>query len=407
MAALTGDWRDLIVFCAGTPWDGNRFPDQHMAERLAAYGPVLYVDPPISHLSARRSPELAGSLKKPRLRVIAPNLARLTPLVLPGMRRPGMSAVSDLLTRGILRRSVAAMGGSVCAVVVAALDNRFGTCGERLKVLYGTDDFVAGAALMGVPSGRLRRTEARLLREADVVVACSPTLVDKWAAMGCQPRFIPNGVDERLFATTDQAPLPGDVDLPRPIAGFIGHLSERIDLALLEAVADRGCSLLLVGPCQRTFDLRRIDRLLARPNVRWVGAKPFALLPSYLRVIDVGLVPYADSAFNRGSFPLKTLEYLAGGRAAVATDLPAVRWLQTDLITVATGPAAFADAVQSALAAPRPGELTRRRAAFAASHSWSQRAAELAAVLGIEPGGARVSTTAGGGGESRWEGQGG
>jgi teichuronic acid biosynthesis glycosyltransferase TuaH len=229
-------------------------------------------------------------------------------------------------------------------------------------------------------------------------------LVDKWAAMGCQPRFIPNGVDERLFADTDRAPLPDDVHLPRPIAGFIGHLSERIDVALLEAVADRGCSLLLVGPRQRTFDLRRIDTLLARPNVRWVGAKPFASLPSYLRVIDVGLVPYADSAFNRGSFPLKTLEYLAGGRAAVATDLPAVRWLQTDLVTVATKPAAFADAVQSALAAPRPAELTRRRAAFAASHSWSQRAAELAAVLGIEPGAAQVSTTPGGGDASRWEG---
>jgi teichuronic acid biosynthesis glycosyltransferase TuaH len=404
MAALTGDWRDLIVFCAGTSWDGNRFPDQHMAERLAAYAPVLYVDPPISRLTPWRNPELASSLEEPALRLIAPNLARLTPLVLPGMSRPGMSAVSDTLTRRALRRSVAALGGSVRAVVVAALERRFGACGERLKVLYGTDDFVAGAALMGVPSGRLRRTEARLLREADVVVACSPTLVDKWAAMGRQPRFIPNGVDERLFAATDQAPLPDDVDLPRPIAGFIGHLSERIDVALLEAVADRGCSLLLVGPRQLTFDLRRVEGLLARPNVQWVGAKPFASLPSYLRVIDVGLVPYADSTFNRGSFPLKTLEYLAGGRMAVVTDLPAVRWLQTGLITVATGPLAFADAVQSALEAPRPPELARRRMAFAASHSWSRRAAELAAVLGIEPGGAGVPTTAGGGGASRWEG---
>jgi teichuronic acid biosynthesis glycosyltransferase TuaH len=31
-------------------------------------------------------------------------------------------------------------------------------------------------------------------------------------------------------------------------------------------------------------------------------------LPGYLRMMDVGLVPYRDSPFNRGSFPLKTLE---------------------------------------------------------------------------------------------------
>jgi teichuronic acid biosynthesis glycosyltransferase TuaH len=404
IAALPGDWRDLIVFSAGTAWDGIRGTDQHIAERLASYAPVLYVDPPISHMTPRRSPERAGSLKEPRLRPIAPNLARLTPLVLPGVSRPGVSAVTDVLIRRALRRSVAALGGSVRAVVVAAPQRRFGACGERLKVLFGTDDFVAGAELTGLPLGRLRRTEARLLREADVVVASSPTLVDKWAGMGRQPHLVPNGVDDRLFASTDQAPLPDDVDLPRPIAGFMGHLSERIEVALLEAAAERGCSLLLVGPCQRTFDLHRIDRLLIRPNVRWVGAKPFASLPSYLRIIDVGLVPYANSTFNRRSFPLKTLEYVAGGRAVVATDLPAVRWLQTDLITVATGPAAFADAVQSALAAPRSPELVRRRAAFAASHSWSRRAAEFAAALGIEPDGAQVSTAAGQGGASRGEG---
>jgi teichuronic acid biosynthesis glycosyltransferase TuaH len=54
---LPGNWDGLVVFCAGTPWDGNRFPDQHIAERLSEHMPVLYVDPPMSFFSARRSPE--------------------------------------------------------------------------------------------------------------------------------------------------------------------------------------------------------------------------------------------------------------------------------------------------------------------------------------------------------------
>jgi teichuronic acid biosynthesis glycosyltransferase TuaH len=91
----------------------------------------------------------------------------------------------------------------------------------------------------------------------------------------------------------------------------------------------------------------------------------------------VGLVPYRDSAFNRGSFPLKTLEYLAAGRAVVATGLPATRWLATGLICIADGAACFADQVDRLLAQPRTPDMLADRQAFAARHSWAGRAAEI------------------------------
>lgn len=379
-----GEWDGLVVFFGGTSWDGNRFPDQHIAERLARYAPVLYVDPPISRLTPRRQPHLAASLAAPRLRRIGPSLARLTPVVLPGAGRPVMKTLTLLLVRRALRRAVRALDGTVRATVVASLEPLLDAAPGGRKVLYGTDDFVAGAELMGIASSRLRRNEARRLAEADIIIACSPALARKWSSGGRRPVVVPNGVDETLFRATDAAPMPTDVDLPRPIAGFIGHLSDRIDLRYLEAVAERGHSLLLVGPRQLTFALDRMQGLLERPNVRWVGAKPFASLPSYLRTIDVGLVPYTDSEFNRNSFPLKTLEYLAGGRAAVSTDLPAVRWLDTDLITVEQEPKAFADAVAWALAQPRTPDLIAQRQDVAARHSWSQRAEEFAGALGLD-----------------------
>lgn len=370
--------------CAGTSWDGVWFPDKHIADRLPAYAPVLYVDPPISRMTVRRNPQLAASLSGPRLRLIRPNLARLTPVVLPGMHRPGMHRVTDVLTRRALRRAVRALRGSVCAVVVASQTPLFGECNERMKVLYATDDFAAAAQYVGIPERRLRRDEAREAREADLVVAISPTLEDKWKALGQRTVLIPNGVDHELFRDTDDAPLPEDVSLPAPVVGFIGHISERIELELLEAIARRGRSLLLVGPRQSTFAIERLNELLARPNVCWVGPKPFESLPSYLRMMDVGITPYGDNAFNRSSFPLKTLEYLAGGRPAVATPLPVVGWLDTDLIATASAPEDFADAVDLCLEQPRSDELIARRKAFAAEHSWEKRAAAFARALGFE-----------------------
>jgi teichuronic acid biosynthesis glycosyltransferase TuaH len=384
MERLPGNWDNLTVVCAGTSWDGIWFPEKHIADRLTAYGPVRWVDPPVSPLSPRRNPDVAASLSGPRLRLIRPGLARLTPVVLPGMRRPGMQVVTELLVRRALRSAVAQLHCSVRAVVIACPDVLFGECGEQLRVVYATDDFVAGAALMGVGVAQVRRNERRLAEQADLVVGVSQSLVDHWSALGRSAVLVANGCDDSMFATTDEAPSPGDVDLPRPIAGFIGHLSDRIDLRLLEAVASTGRSLLLVGPRQPTFEIGRMERLLGLPNVRWVGPKPFAALPSYMRVIDVGLTPYAGSDFNRASFPLKTLEYLAGGRGVVATDLPAVRWLDSPLITVASGPAGYAAAVVRALDESRPPALVAERRSLAGRHSWSARTVEFAAALGID-----------------------
>jgi teichuronic acid biosynthesis glycosyltransferase TuaH len=174
---------------------------------------------------------------------------------------------------------------------------------------------------------------------------------------------------------------PTDVKLPAPIAGFIGHINSRIDFQLLEAIAGRSLSVLLVGPRNTAFEPERWAKLLERPNVQWVGPKPFESLSGYLRVIDVGLVPYGDSAFNRGSFPLKTLEYLAAGRPVVSTSLPATRWLNTNLIAVADAPDAYADAVEFWARRPRRASDIAVRQAFARDHDWAARARAMVQVI--------------------------
>jgi teichuronic acid biosynthesis glycosyltransferase TuaH len=398
MAALPGDWDGLVVFHAANSWDSVKFADQHLAEALSRLVPVLYVDPPISFLTPLKRPEARAALRQPRLRLLAPGLARLTPVSLPGMERPGMAAITTVLVRRAMARAARLLAGrdGVRAVIAASvLVPTLGACGERLGVYWAQDDFVGGAELFGSSAERISAGELRLAAAADLIVASNPVVADAWRGRGrADTLLIPFGADAERFAATDQAPPAADVELPAPVVGFVGHLGDRIDLGLLEAVADGGHSLLLVGPRHPRFELERMEQLLARANVQWVGPKPFEALPSYLRAIDVGLVPYADSAFNRGSFPLKTLEYLSAGRPVVATDLPAIRWLveqaagRKGLIEVASEPVAFAAAVERALAGGREAddpEAVARRRAFAAEHSWAKRAEAFAAALGVAP----------------------
>jgi glycosyltransferase involved in cell wall biosynthesis len=312
--------------------------------------------------------------------MLAHGLARLTPVVEPFPSKRRLTGLTARLARAYLHRAVAKLGARRVIAVISAWPQYpvFGTCREQVSVYWAQDDFVGGAGLLGLDARHLNACERRVASRADLIVAANPLVADSWRARGGDVLLIPYGADIHSYAHVDQAPQALDVDLKDPIAGFVGHINSRIDIRILEAIADRGRSLLLVGPRDPAFEPKRSDALFRRPNVRWVGPKPFDALPSYLRAIDVGIVPYGDNPFNRGSFPLKTLEYLAAGRPVVSTDLPATRWLDTDLVAAASEPETFAGHVDRLLDEDRGADaLIASRREFAAEHSWLVRASEF------------------------------
>lgn len=384
---LDGSRGDLVVYLAGTRYDGPAGTDRHIADHLSRLAPVLYVDPPVSFLTALRNPEHAESWNLPPLVTLHSRLARLAPRVTPGMYRPGAHRLVPPLLRRAIRRAVDRLhdreDAPVAALISTRVEDLLSAVPARRTLFYATDDLVAGAELLGIPRDRLAAQEAATLSRAQAVAVVSLPLQQRYAARGVAAAVVPNGCAPQAYVGVDAAQVPEDARLPGPVAGFVGYVNDRIDLGLLEAVADTGCSLLIVGPVAAGYQAERFAALAARRNVRHVGPKPFTKLPGYLRVIDVGLTPYADTAFNRASFPLKTLEYLAAGRDAVSTPLPANDWLDSDLITVAQGPDGFAAAVRKALSRPRTDPLARRRRDFAARHSWAQRARSLAGLVDL------------------------
>lgn len=382
-------WDGLVVLCAANNWDEVKLADRHMAEQLAAHhAPVLYVDPPISHLTRFNAPRVAASLKRPRLRHIGPRLARFTPLVPPKPMAPAMLPLSNRLARRQLRGALRRLGADRAAAVISTwlFVDAYGVCGERVRAYWWRDDPVAAAPLWRRPAARLAAGDRRLTATSDLVVSVSEGIATELRADGVEAAYLPNGCDASFYAAVDAAADPPDVDLPGPVAGFIGHINSRTDLGLLEAVVDAGASLLLVGPRDPAFEPERFAALLARPRVTHTGPRRFEQLLPYLKAIDVGLVPYADNRFNRNSFPLKTLEYLAAGRPVVSTPLPAVRSLRTELVALAETPQEFAAAAMREAARPREPALLAARRNFAAGHSWTARAEQLAGLLALGAG---------------------
>ncbi|MEV6983097.1 glycosyltransferase [Sphaerisporangium sp. NPDC051017] len=373
-----------IVYAGGTRYDGVSGTDRHMADRLSAFTDVLYVDPPRPVRSGLRDPETgeAGHV----LRHVAPRLWRLSPVAPPAAYRPGVDRLTAALARRAVRGAARKAGLRIGGVVVAGTTDLLDVRPGARTVRYVTDDLVAGASLIRMSASRLAQAEARMTRRADAVAVVSPGLVERVTRLGRDATLVPNGCDVAAYASIDDAPPPADLPAGLTgVAGFVGHVNARIDVALLEAVADTGAPLVIVGPRGVGYEPERWPALIGRANVHWVGRKPYEELPSYLRLIDVGLTPYTDTAFNRASFPLKTLEYLAAGRGVVSTDLPATAWLEAGpLIPVARTPAEFAATVTAHLRIPRTPTLAERRRAFAARHDWNERVRLLADLLGLE-----------------------
>jgi teichuronic acid biosynthesis glycosyltransferase TuaH len=238
---------------------------------------------------------------------------------------------------------------------------------------------------MGMDRDWVIRRETGQLNAATQLIAISEQIAERWRGLGHHVIIVQNGCDSSAYAHIDEAPPATDVLLPSPIAGLIGQLSNRLDWSYLEAVADKGISLLLIGPLSKQIETARFQRLISRSNVQWLGPRPFTELPSYLKTVKVGITPYVNSEFNRASFPLKTLEYLAAGCAAVVSDLPSCRTLATDLIRIAATPSDFADAVEDELLQSDTMQIRQQRQAFAQRHDWDRRAQEFATAIGLAP----------------------
>ena len=85
--------------------------------------------------------------------------------------------MTSALTRRHLSRATAQLGGRVIAVVSAWPQYPvFGSCREQVRVYWAQDDFVGGAALMGLNAKLLDKRERRIAASADLVMAANPVV---------------------------------------------------------------------------------------------------------------------------------------------------------------------------------------------------------------------------------------
>lgn len=385
-----GEQVDPILWIAGTSWDGVAATDKCLVSELALLRPVLWVDPPAALTPATFADAALSAVfparepKEHRLTTVSRNIWRLRVPPMRGAARPVLRGIRTALLQRAVTRALNELAWEPTDVVIAHAFTPFPKVEGARKVYFVTDDWLEGSELMGVPRGEILRVLKDNLADADTVLAVSEFLVGRLQKLlpargrGTTPLFgiLPNGCPQ--INTVSSAPER------RPTVCLVGQLNERLDIELLGSLQVSGIPMVVIGP--RTdrdpgFS-QQLDSFLAADNVQWMGRLESSEVRQQLQLAAVGITPYADTAFNRSSFPLKTLEYLAAGLAVVSTDTPSARWLDTDLVVLRSEPEAFVRAVHEAVEERQDAEQERRRTEFAARHSWAARAFDFQQLVG-------------------------
>lgn len=362
--------RDPVLWYAGVAWDAVQGTDRRLAERVADDRDVLWVDPPDPSGRPWRPRSLRPTVERPR-----PGLTRISTPVLPGVTRPVLRDLALRWSARSVRRTLLDLGVAPQVVLASCTEPVLRRHLDLPSLYYATDDVVAAAGLWGVSPRLLHRWRESNLRSAGRVLAVSEHLAGLLRREGSSPLVLPNGHAGEPTATA----LVPDLGLPAPVAAVVGQLNERIDLACLEEVRDQGLSLLVVGPAVFATDAARarFERLVASPGVRWTGRVPSGDLAGYLAAADVGLSPYADTAFNRSCSPLKTLEYLAAGLPVATTDVATDPAGSPFVLPARDASGLALRAAELAHAATGPDEIRRS----VAGHDWASRARTLLVEL--------------------------
>jgi len=181
-------------------------------------------------------------------------------------------------------------------------------------------------------SSMAERTERMIWCGADLVIAVSDLLRHHLQEAGVRPgriQILPNAVDTNLFRTD----LDGELVRKRFhlggrfVVGFLGTFKQwhGVDL-LVEAFqrlhqVDPDMHLLLVGDGPLREPLQQeIRQATLEDAVTLAGKVAHQEVPLYLAAMDVAVAPYPDLSEFYFS-PLKLFEYMAAGRAIVASRL--------------------------------------------------------------------------------------
>ena len=376
-AASTSNGR-LLLCLSHLRWNFVFQRPQHLLTRAARTHDVVFFEEPV--FEQTRLPTLRVTHPLPSLQVLTP--------VLPEGSSP--QQVTDMLRRLVDRTLGSRSYDELVLWYYTPMALSFTDHIESDVCIYDCMDELS--AFKNAPSV-MAQMERLLMLKADTVFTGGLSIYEAKRRLHSSIHPFPSSIDAGHFGKARQPGTdPEDQrHIPHPRAGYFGVIDERLDTALVDRMAEAmpDVQFLMIGP------VVKIDpgSLPQRDNIHWLGSKPYAELPAYLRHWDVGWMPFAINEATRFISPTKTPEFLSAGLPVVST--PIVDVVRTygnrGLVRIADRDG-MAGALRDALEAPKE-QLRVAADSFLATMSWDQTWSDMVKHLKKKPTSERVVRT--------------
>jgi glycosyltransferase involved in cell wall biosynthesis len=236
---------------------------------------------------------------------------------------------------------------------------------------------------------RVRANYRDILGSSDLVLTNCETLRRAMSEFASGIELVPNAVE--LPDPAAQADVPDDIrSLPRPVVGYVGNLSARLDLPLIAKIATvrPEWSLVLIGSAHAGTDALALDRF---PNVHLLGPRPHAEAKACIGGFDVAIIPHVDDEMTRAMNPLKAFVYAGLNVPVVSTPIANLAEL-AGMVAVAEDADDFVDKVAERIAAGR-SPMTPAQVAVLRANSWETRVRQVLRLLTARLGSASAGVT--------------
>jgi len=173
---------------------------------------------------------------------------------------------------------------------------------------------------------QIQALETEMLQAADIVFVTSQVLYEDRKQRHPNVHLVPNGVPYEMFQSAKNQPPARDLaTFGKPVVGYVGNCAAKLlDMELIDCLAGAlpTYSFVFIGPFREGDVPNFLD---TRPNVHFLGRRPYQSVPRYILGFDVAIIPMRLNDFTVPVDPLKAWEYLALGKPVVSVDLPSLR----------------------------------------------------------------------------------
>ena len=161
--------------------------------------------------------------------------------------------------------------------------------------------------------------------------------------------------------------------------GYVGAIAEWFDADLLRQVAMREphCEFHLCGDVTS----KEVTNVLSGlDNVTMYGEIGYRDVPSFLRRMDVLIIPFKIIPIIEACDPVKFYEYSAVGKPTVATPLPELKRV-SELVYLASSPEEFGQQIRNAYDRRGDRDFTGALQDYAKRNTWRQRGRDFLGAL--------------------------